>query len=166
MPTETEFNSLIGAHDPPIPCADQRDPPGFPLRAGQFFKRAFSKSDALRPATNQRIKRPPGFARTARSSAYRLTCQRLSVVGHTAANVSCGGRPHSQSGRSISRLSYPATPGLARESPLLACLEVVNRRITTLSEGKTDPFHDEIMNFAAFLEGSPAERFIDWVGQI
>src|SRR5437763_9296532 len=28
---------LIGAHVPPIPCADQRDPPGFPRPGGSVF---------------------------------------------------------------------------------------------------------------------------------
>src|SRR5262249_54070415 len=27
----------IGAHAPPIPCADQRDPPGFPRPGGSVF---------------------------------------------------------------------------------------------------------------------------------
>src|SRR5262249_18415308 len=29
----------IGAHAPPIPCADQRDPPGFPRPGGSVFVR-------------------------------------------------------------------------------------------------------------------------------
>src|SRR2546425_9242096 len=50
--------------------------------------------------------------------------------------------------------------------PLPTHLEIVNRWIAALSERKTDPFHDEIMDFAALLEGDLAKRFIDRFGQV
>jgi hypothetical protein len=43
---------------------------------------------------------------------------------------------------------------------LPACLEIVNRRIATLSERKIDPLHDEIMDFAAFVEGHLPQSLI------
>src|SRR6266700_1118740 len=44
-------------------------------------------------------------------------------------------------------------------SPLPTYFEVVNRRIATFSQRKTDPFHDEIMDFAAFMRClSPSRR--------
>ena len=48
---------------------------------------------------------------------------------------------------------YLKSRASAALSSLLASFEVVNRRIATLSERKTNPFHDEIMDFAALLEG-------------
>jgi hypothetical protein len=45
-------------------------------------------------------------------------------------------------------------------SPLPTYFEVVNRRIATFSQRKTDPFHDEIMDFAAFMEGRLPQSLI------
>jgi hypothetical protein len=41
-------------------------------------------------------------------------------------------------------------------------VEVVNCRISALSQRKADPLHDKIMEFAAFLEGGLAQRFVPW----
>ena len=53
---------------------------------------------------------------------------------------------------------YPMRPSRSgnSESSLPAGLESVNRRIATLSKRKTDPLHNKIMDFAAFLEGGLA----------
>jgi hypothetical protein len=45
-----------------------------------------------------------------------------------------------------------------RLSSLPTYLEIVNRRITTLSERKTDPLHDKIVNLAPLLESPVALR--------
>ena len=47
-----------------------------------------------------------------------------------------------------------------RGSPLPTYFKIVNRRIAALSERKTDPFHDEIMDFAAFMEGRLPQSLI------
>jgi hypothetical protein len=51
-------------------------------------------------------------------------------------------------------------------SSLPACTEIVNRRIAALSERKVYPLHYKIMDFAALLIGSLAQRFIDRFGQV
>src|SRR5262249_57728342 len=37
QPDKAGITAPIGAHAPPIPCADQRDPPGFPRPGGSVF---------------------------------------------------------------------------------------------------------------------------------
>jgi hypothetical protein len=45
--------------------------------------------------------------------------------------------------------------GLSKpESSLLARFEVVQGRIPALSQGKADPFHDKIVDFAPLMESS------------
>jgi hypothetical protein len=51
-------------------------------------------------------------------------------------------------------------------SSLPAHLEFVDRRISTLSERKIDPLHNKIMDFAALLERSLTQRFVDRSGQV
>jgi hypothetical protein len=46
--------------------------------------------------------------------------------------------------------------GWTYRSSLPACLEIVNRQIAALSQCKADAFHDDIVDFAALLEGGLA----------
>jgi hypothetical protein len=45
-------------------------------------------------------------------------------------------------------------------SSLPTYFEIVNRRIATLSERKTDPFHHEIMDFSTFMKGRLPQSLI------
>jgi hypothetical protein len=51
-------------------------------------------------------------------------------------------------------------------SSLLARYEVINCGISALAQCTTDPFRDEIMDFAALLEGGLAQRFVHRFGQV
>src|SRR5215469_16984022 len=53
----------IGAHAPPIPCADQRDPPGFPRPGGSVFGRCVCSF----LATRKRIRLWPPHSRACAS---------------------------------------------------------------------------------------------------
>src|SRR5262249_41335641 len=55
----------IGAHAPPIPCADQRDPPGFPRPGGSVFLRPCVRFSRAAP------KRIPSRPRNSRACASR-----------------------------------------------------------------------------------------------
>jgi hypothetical protein len=52
------------------------------------------------------------------------------------------------------------------ESALRACLEIVNRRIAALSKRRIDTFHDDVMDFAALLEGCFTQSLMNRFGQV
>src|SRR5947207_2918002 len=59
---------------PPIPCADQSDPPGSPLRAGLFFGGSFEPFSRSRRRMQERPKRASKFYVPDRRSRPPIPC--------------------------------------------------------------------------------------------
>jgi hypothetical protein len=73
---------------------------------------------------------------------------------------------HSINERKAQRRNISTCLSVRLISSLPAHLEFVDRRISTLSERKIDPLHNKIMDFAALLERSLTQRFVDRSGQV